>query len=46
MKITIRNKGIMFLFGWGLFPKYVTAEPKLWWMWLKPPKIKKRLDKG
>lgn len=33
MKIRVRNKFIMFLFGWGLFPPYVEAEHNLWRQW-------------
>ncbi len=38
MKITIKNKFILLLFGWGLFPKTVTAEPKLWRQWWQTEK--------
>ena len=33
MLVTIRNKFILFLFGWGQFPKQVTAAPRLWRDW-------------
>ena len=33
MRIRVRNKFLMFLFGWGLFPSYVEAEHGLWLFW-------------
>ena len=33
MKIRVRNKFLMFLFGCGLFPSYVEAEHGLWLFW-------------
>ncbi len=38
MKVTVRSKLLMFLFGWGLFPSYVTAPPSLWWQWFRHPR--------
>ncbi len=35
MMITVKNKFVMFLFGWGLFPQYVTAPTRLWWQWFR-----------
>lgn len=43
MKITVKNRFILFLFGWGLFPTEVSAKPKLWWQWLRLPYSKRSL---
>jgi hypothetical protein len=32
--ITIRNPFLLFIFGWGKFPREVTAHPGLWLSWL------------
>lgn len=32
--ITIRNPFLLFLFGWGKFPKEVTASVGLWTAWM------------
>lgn len=32
--ITIRNPFLLFLFGWGKFPREVTAAPGLWFKWM------------
>lgn len=34
----------MFLFGWGRFPSYVTADTKLWRLWWKTNTHWKRND--
>lgn len=31
--ITIRSPFLLFLFGWGRFPREVTAHPGLWFKW-------------
>lgn len=35
MRIRVRNKFLMFLCGWGLFPSYVEAKHTLWFSWWK-----------
>ncbi len=35
MKVTIRNRFLLLLFGWGLFPREVEATVGLWWQWAR-----------
>ncbi len=35
VRIRVRNRFVLFLFGWGMFPEYAEAEHGLWWQWLR-----------
>ena len=35
MLIKIKSPLLMVLFGWGIFPSYITASHKLWFSWFK-----------
>lgn len=37
MKVRIKNRFILLLFGWGKFPSYVVADTSLWRLWLRRP---------
>ena len=35
MRIRVKNRFVLFLFGWGLFPSYAEAEHGLWLQWFR-----------
>ena len=35
VRIKIKNRFVLLLFGWGMFPEYAEAEHGLWWQWFK-----------
>jgi hypothetical protein len=35
MRIKIKSKLLLLLFGWGKFPSYVEADHKCWMTWFR-----------